>query len=235
VTAFDRLQAARAFAYGSMALCATLAILLGTDEAHSTAGTRLARMAVLTPFFGVVAVLAVVEHVRASGEHVALGALGLAPWRIAAGGVIAGWGFGVAGLVVLALPLADPAALFPAVPTAVDWHPDGPAALVSRGLGLRVASDGSLQFLEGAWTPGPATDDRWGAVVLAVPLVLAAPPWAAVTGSWAGRFAGMLSSGLATVVVVHLFAAGRLPLPALATPAAILLGHAAVLAVRPRQ
>ena len=105
-----------------IAACACLAavIVVTTDEATSTAGMRVARLAAMGPLLACLGVLAVCSHARLRGEIGALEALGMPPWEASRGAAVAGWAFSAVTLALLALPWVDPESLFPKFSPPID-------------------------------------------------------------------------------------------------------------------
>jgi hypothetical protein len=225
LTPFDRLQAFRALSYGAMAAFATLAIAVTTDEQYSSAATRLARMAAMTPLLGAVAVLATARHAASNGEARALEAVGLPPWRIATGAVVAAWLFAAVGALLLAAPVTDVRALFPVLSASTTWIPDGHGALASPDLGIAVRPDGTLAFIEGIRGAHPVAPGRRAALALVIPAGVVAPLWAAVPASWWPRAVALATCGAAAIAALHVLAANRASAVLCVVPAAILAAH----------
>ncbi|HVU01914.1 MAG TPA: hypothetical protein VHE30_09190 [Polyangiaceae bacterium] len=212
MTPFDALLLRRTLFTALLLLGVVSAIVVATDEATSTAGMRVARLAALEPLPAAVAMALVLRQSRERGELRALQCVGVPEWLAARGAVFGGIAFAALGAVALLSPWADARSLFPSVRGTVDWVIDAggrfasaPSVFVTDGgvIALSVAKDAAPRAVPTALTALPAV----------MPLALAVPPWIAtpMPGMLRG-FALALAAGT-VVVVLHLVAAGRVSPP----------------------
>jgi hypothetical protein len=192
----------------SAATVIAAAIVALTDEATSTVGMRLARLAALGPLVGGLSALAVCAHARARGEIVTLGALGEKPWEAAMGAAVAAWAFGVVSTMVLASPWSDAESLFPRLVPAIDWIMD-PSGSLAQGGGAVVFADGKFEHTEASIRQVVSGPSRWTAVACSAPLALATPAWAVVPMSAVTRVTSLLVAAAMLIVALHLIAAER--------------------------
>lgn len=192
---------------GAVATTAVLAV--ATDEATSTFGMRLARLAAFIPFASGVAALGVAAHVEARGEARTLSALGVPPWQAVRGAAAAGLIAGLLAVAALLSPWSDPVSLFPAARAPAAWviAADRASAV---GPGVRVDATGSVQLAGTAGaSPGVEAPKAWDALPCVAPLALAVPVWAVTPMAAALRLATVAASGATAVFVLHGIAAGR--------------------------
>lgn len=205
MTPHDAWLARRTSAIAVLTLLVATAIVVATDEAHSTLGMRAARLAAFTPGIAALAVLAACSEAVRRGEARALEALGAPPWRVGAGAVAAGWGVGLLGLLVLVSPVSETAALFPSVVSQVDWVVVG-NEFHADAWGVWIPADGVPAYVDSVDSPGspPASPSyRELALGCVAPLAAVAPPWAALPLSWRARAIVGAITVLGAVTVMH--------------------------------
>jgi hypothetical protein len=207
VNAFDRLLGVRVLSATAAAWLAASGVVVLTDEASSTFGMRLARLAALGPLVSALSILAVTAHARARGELASLAALGAPPWTAARGAM---WGglvtAGVATLVLLS-PWTEPTSLFPVVHHAIVWDVEAGSAM-ARAEGIVVASNGALRLAASSAIAAAAAPGATSAFVCLTPMVLAVPHWAVTPMPALVRSAAVLTGTAALLVSLHLIAAG---------------------------
>ncbi len=188
----------------------TAGIVIATDEATSTAGMRLARMAALAPLITAASLLGVLLHARSRGELGALEALGATPWRATHGAAVAGAIGAAVSVVLLVSPWTDAASLFPAVHPALAWTlaPDGAAA---RAVGVIVRSSGAIDLTDSGAPPTLATLSPWAALPCIAPVACVVPSWAVTPMSSAARIGSVAATAMLAVTALHLVGAGRIP------------------------
>jgi hypothetical protein len=179
-----------------------------TDEATSTPGMRVARMAAFAPLIAAIAALSIVSHARSRGELRAVECLGVAPWRAARGASLAALIVGGSGIVVLMTPYADAASLFPLMRSAVDWTID-PSGDVAHSLGVLITSDGRIALMAQVAETARVRPAAWAALPSLAPLALAVSPWTVTPMAPALRLASVVAAGMTTVFCLHLIAAAR--------------------------
>jgi hypothetical protein len=199
----------RALATVIGALGATTLLVVATDEATSTIGTRIARLSALAPLVIAISVLGVSSLAKARGELSALSALGLPPWRAARGAVLAG--LVMAGVAMLALlsPFADTASLFPVVHAPLGWVIDG-LGTSARAPGIVVLPDGSLTLVAAGAERARVTPGAFAALACIAPVALVVPHWAVTPMSPRLRVASMALTAAVAITALHLVAAARL-------------------------
>lgn len=223
-TPFDRQLFWRSSAYLALLVVLGLGVVVATDEAGSGWSQRAARMGALGPLLAAVAVWSSLQLARSRGELRALSGLGWAPWRVAAGALVAGWLGGMLTCALLILPGVDAGALFPALTDAPDWTLRG-AALSAPG--VSIFPDGNVRVHEGAEVAGlagrgpRAVDALWGIVPLAALL----PVWSATPTPALQRAAIGVGCGLLLIAGLHGVAAGRLQALTLLLPSLPVLIH----------
>jgi hypothetical protein len=190
------------------AACLAAAIVMTTDEATSTAGMRIARLAAIGPLLACLGVLAVCAHARLRGEIGALEALGMAPWEASRGAALAGWMFCFATLVLLALPWVDPESLFPKFSPPIDWVMD-PNGAAARSASATVLSDGAIEIGTRAMAHTPRSAARWAALACLAPIAFCVPAWAVTPMRASLRVASLLAAAALLLVVLHAVGAGR--------------------------
>ena len=211
MTPLDRSLFGRAALAVATGLLVAAGVIVLTDEASSSLGMRVSRLAALGPAVSAVAVLGVTAHTRSRGELRALEALGAPPWRAARGAAWAGWAAAGLVLLLLALPQADPSSLFPVLPPLVPWEFD-PGGHAARAAGVVAFETGGLSFeaarasVEHAAPPGVLH------ALLCIGLVAClVPSWAVTPMSTLARAAsGGLTAG-AAIVLLHGMAASAAP------------------------
>lgn len=145
LTAFDVRSFGRCVGASTAVALLALVVLATTDSDHPSWSARVARLAAMTPVFGMIGTGLGLGQAKARGEWLALTSLGVHPCRASAGLLAGAWAIAAVGAVAAALPATDLSALFPAVPQ-IDWVRDG-AAWSSASAGIRL---------------GPGRDDvRW--------------------------------------------------------------------------
>jgi hypothetical protein len=217
---------------GASALTLALAtgVVLITDESHSTAGMRLARLCALSPALAVLAQAAIVALARHRGELLALESLGASPWLAARGAMLGSWLVGAVAIGLLLTPFSDVRSLFPVPPVSSAWFRDG-LLMLSPDHGLRVQTDGTIGFLsladEAGVVPGPG---RLEALCVVLPAVLVLPPWQLLPEHRVAKVVAVALTLAASLLVLHGAAAHRLAtalLPLAILPILLqLLGHA---------
>jgi hypothetical protein len=187
----------------------TSATVVATDEATSTAATRMARLSALAPLIVAVALLGVGAHARARGELRAIEALGTAPWRSLRGAERAGVLIAAVSLLVLMAPFTDATSLLPAVRPLIDWTltAGGDQAVAP---GLVVHASGAIEATHSAAEPALFRHATWAAFGCVAPLACLVPPWAATPMSSLVRLSSGVFTALFAVVALHLVAAARI-------------------------
>lgn len=215
----DRLLFRRTLAGACLALAAGALVVVGTDEAASTAGMRLARLAALAPVAAAVATLAVVAQSKGRGEVRAVTALGVAPWASVRGARTAAVLFGLLTPLGLLVPGTDPRSLFPSARAPAEWViADGEA--LDRADGVRIGPEGGPSFV----APLPARDrpepSTMAALLCLWPVAALVPLWAVTPMAVGGRLLGAFGTVAASVLILHAMASGRVG--AAAGPLAVL-------------
>lgn len=202
---FDRLLFRRTLVLSALFGLVALAVMVLSDEAESTAGRRVARLAALAPGLGTAAALLVIEQARTRAEIAGLVALGLPPWQACRGAMVAGWTVGAAAVLLFLTPWSDPASLFPRLPEPGSWQVEGDW-FVNPSAQIALDVEGGIHGLGRQIPAQPEPDQRLWAVLGVGPLALVAPPWAVTPLSVTRRIAGFLLSLAATIVLLHLVA-----------------------------
>jgi len=211
MTPLDRSLFGRATLAAAAGTIVVAGVVVLTDEASSTLGMRLARLAALGPAVSAVAVLGVTAHTRARGELRAVEALGAPPWRAAQGAAWAGWLAAVLGLVLLVLPLADPSSLFPVLPALVPWELE-PGGHAARAAGVVVADTGRLSFDAARVSAEQAAPPSVLHALLCIgPIGLLVPAWAVTPMPVLVRATSVGFSAAGAIVLLHGVAASRAP------------------------
>jgi hypothetical protein len=205
-----------------------LGIVVGTDEAGSTTGMRVARFVALSPALSVLAQLFTLAQSEARGELGALRALGASPLRVARGPLLAGLAVGVAAMLTLASRSADVTSLFPAVSTPGSWV-NTDLGLRDLATGVTVTPSGDVVFpavpVAGLQSAAP---DRFAALACLGPISLAAAFWGATPLGLPGRVAVAALTAFVAIVLLHATAAGVIPALWLAVAALPLVAQSAV-------
>ncbi|HEY3234411.1 MAG TPA: hypothetical protein VGJ84_06825 [Polyangiaceae bacterium] len=222
--AFDWMLLRRSMGWAVALLLGALAVISLTDETFSTWGMRLARLSAFAPGLSAVGASAALAQTKLRGEQRALQALGASPWRIALGATVAGWIVGGLAVGILATPLSDKAALFPAAARTGAWRSAG-ASIVNMTQGILVTADGQIRFMTASAAPGGAHAGTLAALFAIAPLALCAPPWVSAPLSRAGRLLGAATALAGCIVLLHAVAVGS-------TPQALLMLAALPLAVQ---
>lgn len=225
VTPYDRSLLIRTLLVGLVALLVATGIVMTTDEAHSTVGMRVARLCTMTPALAAVAQAATLSLARQRGEARALESLGLGPWGVARGAMLAAWLLGAVSVGLLLLPVSDVSSLFPAPPVARGWVPDGDAMLSSEH-GIRITRDGAIGFASTAPSTGLLVPSRIQAMALVLPLALVLPAWLVIPGAVRSKVGVAAVALAATLLLLHAVAARRAPtivLPLAALPLVVQL------------
>jgi hypothetical protein len=229
--AFDRVLFWRALALTVLSSVVALAVAVLTDEPFSNWDMRLARMSALAPALGALGAGVALGQARSRGELRALCALGVSPFRVALGPMLAGWVTGAVAVALVLSPLADVSALFPRIPVAASWLWDG-AGLVNGPHGVRVSPTGEPELSGTQWAARALSAPTcWAAALAIAPLGLVTPAWVSAPLCLGGRAAGLgITLGL-TVLLLHAAAAQRvgpgwLPVDALPLALQATLGHA---------
>ncbi len=209
-TPFDQRLFLRTVAAGLLAWVACAGVVVTTDEATSTLGMRVARLAALTPLVAAVAALLVTAHARVRGELRALESLGHPPWIAARGAAAAGAILVLLGAAFLVSPLADASSLFPAVRAAVDWHVDA-GGFVARAAGVVLMDDGAVHVHRASVVGRAPSISAWAALPSLGTIGLAVPSWAVTPIRLASRLASVGLTFALVVTGLHLVAAGRAP------------------------
>ncbi|HVW26417.1 MAG TPA: hypothetical protein VHC69_13705 [Polyangiaceae bacterium] len=191
-------------------LALTTATVVTTDEATSTAGMRLARIAALVPLLVIVAILAIAGHARVRGELRAVEALGVSPWIALRGAERAGAAVAAMSVLVLVAPFTDAASLLPAFTPPIDWTmaSDGTRATAP---GLVVLANGVIEATRAATAPTFHRVSPWAAVPCLAPIACVVSAWAATPMQLVLRLFAGASTALLAVVGLHLVAAARAP------------------------
>lgn len=226
MTAYDRMLAWRAFAYSALGGALVLSVMLLTEEPLSTWSQRLARLCVFAPAIAALGSLLSLAQARARGELVALAALGASPLRLARGVSVVAWGLGLIAVMLVASPVADASAVFPALRPAAQWTVTELGFQEARR-GVSVSSRGALSFLPGQAVSAPARHGQGLAAALAVgPVALILPIWvASAIRRWV-RVAGIAGALTLLLLLLHAVAAGRLGAPWLVAVAGPLAAQA---------
>lgn len=222
---------------GLLALVFAVAVLVtaASDEGNVPWTVRVARTLPALPLAGAAAAFLTLAPLRQRGDVRALAALGQAPWRIVRPAVLACVApHVVVAVLVFASPRVEVSAFFPRTPTTERIVPVGDGFVDVRR-GVTVHADGTLepaaQTVRGL--AGDTGVPRGGRTAIAALLVLAgaALPLAFVVArreDWIRlSLAGLAAAG-ATVLALHLAAAGQLHPLAAAVPWAALLALAAL-------
>lgn len=114
--------------------------------------------------------------------------------------------------------MGDVSALFPRVPSHVQWYRDA-ASLLDPSSGVRVAASGAIGFVTATPAPVIARPGSLAALLGVAPLAAAAPLWAGARLSPLSRALGAGLAVVLAVVLLHAVASGRVPAFALALAA----------------
>jgi len=205
-----------------------LGIVVGTDEAGSTTGMRLARFVAVSPALTVLAQLFTLTQSEARGELGALRALGASPLRVARGPLLAGLAVGIVAMLALASQSADVSSLFPAVSTPGSWVRTA-EGLRDLSSGVTVTPTGDVMFpAEPVVGQGAAAPGRIAALAFLGPISLAAALWGATPMRPAGRVVGAAVTAFVAIVLLHATAAGVVPVLLLSVAALPLVAQSAV-------
>lgn len=215
MTPYDRSMLLRTLLVGLAAVLAATAIVLATDETHSTAAMRVARLCTMTPALAAVAQASTLTFARQRGESRALESLGEGPWGVARGAMLAAWLLGAVAVLLLLLPVSDVSSLFPRPPVSSGWVPEG-GGMLSTEHGIRVMPDGSIGFA----TASPDSGDflvpsRLQAVAVVLPLAIVLPAWLVIPRSARGKAFAFALALAATLLLLHAVAVRRVPTVAL--------------------
>jgi len=227
VTPYDRSLLIKTLLLGCVAILLAAGVVVLTDEAHSTLGMRVARLATMAPALAVVAQASTLALAGHRGERRALESLGRGPWGVARGAMLAAWALGALAVLVLLLPVSDVSSLFPKPPVSSGWIAHGDA-LLSPEHGIRVTREGAIGFAttskDASAFMGPS---RFHAVGVVLTLAVVLPAWLVVPQSTQSK-AFVAASALAlTLLLLHAVAAERIPgaaLPLVAAPLLLQLG-----------
>lgn len=235
LTPWDRLVGRRTAVFFALVFALAVLVTAASDEGGVSLTVRAARTLPALPLAGAVAALLTLAPLRRRGDVRALGAAGLGPWRIVRSAVFAcAAPHIVVAVFVVVSPRAEVSAFFPRAPTLDRAVPMG-ETFVDVRRGVTIHADGTLEQAPRA--AGVPSDDagtpRGGRAAIAVLLVLAgvALPLACVVARRkdALRLAlAALAAVAATVLALHLAAAGRLHPLAAALPWAALLALVAL-------
>lgn len=207
INAYDRAQFARAGAYSLFSLFLAFGVAALTDEAGSTAGTRIARIAAFAPAAAVLGVWVTMAKAAQRGEVRALGALGAAPLRAAWGALVAGWLLGGVALAMVLLPITDVRALFPVVTHGTEWRKER-EGLAAPALGVHVEPTGRVVRTPRRTDAPPAgAPGRTAVFAIVGPLAAIGPVWGAVSLTQTARLFGLAASAAAALVFFHAIAA----------------------------
>ncbi|MBN1607973.1 MAG: hypothetical protein JW940_15155 [Polyangiaceae bacterium] len=232
--AFDRWLGRQTLGFTAAATALAAGVVMLTDEAGSSAGMRVARVAALAPGLAALGGCVALSQASSRGELRALAALGANPWRAGWGVSVAGWLIGAAAALVLCTTWVDASALFPAVPASATWAADG-ATFIEPFAGVRVLPEGSFRALEAVRPrgrgggPGPVD-----ALLGLAPLAAILPVWVVAPLASRGRAAVAALTGALLILLLHLVAGGQVPRIVLVLASAPLAVQAtsAVLATR---
>jgi hypothetical protein len=228
MTPFDRKLALRSLAYTATAGVVAAAVVVTTDEPSSTTALRAARIAAFLPALAALGSAVALRHIESRGEALALSALGASPLRVALGASFSGWVVGIVAVALVASPLADVKALFPAALGAPSWLRVG-ADFVNPAHGVLLGADGSSRFVAASAGHRDATAPGVRAALSAIaPLALVLPLWqSAPIAALRRAFCGVAALGL-LLGLLHAVAARKVSDAALLVPALPLAVQAAL-------
>lgn len=209
MTAFDRVQLARAVVYSVAALIATMAVVVLTDEPFSTTAWRVARLAAIAPAVAAVGVWSASARAASRGELRALEGLGVHPLRVRLGAILGGWSIGALAVCALLSPWSEVRALFPSITLGASWYPVR-NALEAPSLGIAIDAAGHIAQLQSRAANALPSAGRVTALGVVLPLAFFAPAWAAVPLSSLARATGAALTATTTIVVFHALAVGRI-------------------------
>lgn len=209
--AFDYWLSRRTLGFTAAATTAACVVVVLTDEAGSSAGMRIARLAALAPGLAALGAWLALGQASSRGELRALAALGTTPWRAGLGASMAGWLIGIASALVLCSPWADTRALFPAVSASATWLVDA-GSFIEPFAGLRVLPSGAYRSLE-ALRPRPtgAGPGPFDALIAVGPLVGILPIWVTSPLTRWGRAAIAALSAALLILLLHWVAVRHAP------------------------
>jgi hypothetical protein len=244
VNAWDLRIAVRALVLSSLVFLLAWLVTAATDEGGVAWGVRAGRTLPGTPLCAAIGTGLALAPARRRGELRALEALGRAPIASVAGAVAGGAAVGFLAAALIASPSVDVSGFFPVAARGSDFRYEQ-GAFVDRGKGLRVEDDGSFAMIEARPAPPPmlvpargraaaalATALAGGTLPLLVAELLLARPLGgerprALGRTSVARLAIMIAvAAVATIVLFHAAAAGRVSALAGAIPFAALLGVA---------
>ncbi len=224
-TAFDFRCLGRSLGGGLVIALLALAVLTATDSDQPSWWGRLARLAVLSPVFGAIGTALGLGQARSRGEWLALCSLGVSPLRASLGLVAGAWMIAAGGVTCAAVPHADLAALFPAVP-AIDWARDGVGwSSLSAGLRLGPGRDLIEWTVPGALTTQVAPLRGWVAAAIAAGGV-GLPLWMLMDCGRVERLATGTAALIAQLWAFHVIAASPGRGYPIMIGAAVLAAHA---------
>jgi hypothetical protein len=227
---FDWLLFFRSLVLALLASAVAVAVAAATDEPSSSWPMRLARLTALLPALAALGGAVALGQAHVRGELRALSALGVSPFRLALGPMLAGWLLGALAVAMLLSPLADATSLFPKLAVAGGWVQRA-TELVQPDRGVSVAPDGQLTLSGVAAAPGTGfVPTGLAAAMVFGPLGLVLPVWLSARVAAAPRAAGVFCSAAFTILLLHATAAGRtspfwLPVGALPVALQALVGH----------
>jgi hypothetical protein len=244
VTAWDVRMAVRALVLAALAILLAWLVTAATDEGGVAWGVRAGRTLPITPLCAAIGTGLALAPARRRGELRALGALGRAPVASVGGAAAGGAAVALVAAALMALPSVDVSGFFPVAARGSDFrYQDG--AFIDRAHGLRVEDDGSFSHIEAtASRPAIVLPSRarpaaslstalaGGALPLLVAELLLARPLGgerprALGRTSVARLAAMIAlAAVATIVLFHAAAAGRVSALAGVIPFAALLGAA---------
>ena len=225
--AFDWLVWRRCLGLSLLLSLLTAGVAAATDEAGSTLGTRLARLAAFLPAVVVIAQALVLAQSRERGEIGALAALGASPFRRVRGAILAGLCLGALAVLSLLSPWSDVSALFPVVGSATSFTVVG-SGLEDPATGALYSPDGSICFgvASEPASSGLAAPSRAAGLGFVAPLMGAASVWGAAPMGALMRVAAAGVTFVVSVVLLHAVAKGRMPAAIMVLAAAPMALHA---------
>jgi hypothetical protein len=231
-TGYDGRTTSRAAATATLLLVLAWLVTAATDEGGLALAERAARVLPLAPACAGLGAWLALARGRARGERLALEALGQSPWQssvaaIAGAGAVAL----VCALFVAALRSVDMRGFYPAVEHAATYRYEG-GAFVDDARGIVVGRDGAITTLLpmaiGRIVPGCPAKGRLAASLTIALAGFAFPMVAArVSRGTMGRAGLALGATLvASIILFHGAAAGRVHALACALPSMMLLSGA---------